>query len=138
MGHGPATSVPERVAWAVELLAPEPDDQILEVGCGPGFAVALVSECLVTGRIIGIDRSTVATERARARNTEPIVAGRAQVEQVELAHIGGRRSPRTWSATGSSSSSPATRIAVPCLSPRHPRHPDALNLQGNNRDAAES
>lgn len=33
---------PERVQWAVRLLGVAPDDEILEIGCGPGVAVSQV------------------------------------------------------------------------------------------------
>jgi len=42
-----AKAVPEHVRWAVERLSPGPDDQLLEIGCGPGVAVALISERLM-------------------------------------------------------------------------------------------
>ena len=28
--------VPPRMIWAVELMDPQPSDNILEIGCGPG------------------------------------------------------------------------------------------------------
>lgn len=77
--------VPARVAWAVELLDVQPDDEILEIGCGPGIAVSLVSDRLTTGTITAIDRSPTGIERTRARNQEHIASGRLEVVQVDLA-----------------------------------------------------
>jgi hypothetical protein len=42
--------VPGRLRWAVELLEVAPDDQLLEIGPGPGVSVALVCERLTGGR----------------------------------------------------------------------------------------
>jgi cyclopropane fatty-acyl-phospholipid synthase-like methyltransferase len=47
----------ERLVWAVEMLAVQPDDHLLGIGCGHGVAVSLVCEQLDTGTITAIDRS---------------------------------------------------------------------------------
>ena len=89
-----SSDVPARIAWAVELLDVGPDDRILEFGCGPGVAVALVCARLGRGRITAIDRSATAIERARARNTAHVASGRADFRQVELARF--QALPRTF------------------------------------------
>ncbi|QXJ22499.1 class I SAM-dependent methyltransferase [Actinomadura graeca] len=77
-------AVPERLAWAVRTLAIEPADEVLEIGCGGGVAVALVCPGLGTGRITAIDRSATQTARAERRNAEDIAAGRAVVRTAAL------------------------------------------------------
>jgi SAM-dependent methyltransferase len=91
-------AAPERVRWAVRSMAPDPDDQLLEIGCGPGVAVSLVCERLAGGRIVAVDRSPTAIERATRRNAEHVVSGRAvlraaALESLEAADLlqGGRR-----------------------------------------------
>ena len=84
-------SVPARLVWAVEMLAPLPDDQVLEIGCGPGVAASLLCERLDGGRLTAIDRSAVAIRRAEARNRDHIAAGRARFEQVALEEMRARR-----------------------------------------------
>ncbi|GAA3928261.1 SAM-dependent methyltransferase [Actinoplanes auranticolor] len=81
--------MPQRLEWAVELLDVRPDDQILEVGCGPGVAVGLVCQRLGRGSVTAIDRSRTAIERASARNAEHVAAGRARFACLELAAAGG-------------------------------------------------
>ena len=78
---------PERVRWAVDLLAPEPNDRVLEVGCGPGYAVALVCMRLTRGTMTAIDRSAIQVARARERNRDCIDAGRARIESAALADL---------------------------------------------------
>jgi protein-L-isoaspartate O-methyltransferase len=77
-------AAPERVRWAVDLIDVRPGDQILEIGCGPGYAVALTCERLTRGTITAIDRSAIAVAHARNRNREWIAAGRARIERTTL------------------------------------------------------
>ena len=81
--------VPDRVAWAVDLLDVAPDDEILEVGCGPGVAVALIAERLDRGHVTAIDRSPTAVARTAGRAAEHMAAGRVVLHQVDLAGFEG-------------------------------------------------
>lgn len=78
------SKVPERIAWAVELLDVQPGDRVLEIGCGPGVAVALVCERLQSGSVTALDRSTLAIARASERNAAHVSAGRASFAQLRL------------------------------------------------------
>ncbi|HEV3504599.1 MAG TPA: hypothetical protein VG637_04850, partial [Actinomycetes bacterium] len=49
-GNLAGTAVPERIRWAVEVLSPAPEDHVLEIGCGPGVAVAAICRRLTGGR----------------------------------------------------------------------------------------
>jgi SAM-dependent methyltransferase len=85
-------AVPERITWAVRVLAPAPDDQLLEIGCGPGVAVAHICEHLAGGQILAIDRSPTAIARATRRNAGCIAAGKAvlrtaAVESLQAADL---------------------------------------------------
>jgi SAM-dependent methyltransferase len=80
-------AVPEHVRWAVERLRPAPDDQLLEIGCGPGVAVALICQRLVGGRIVAIDRSATAISRATRRNADHLAAGKAVLRTVALEEL---------------------------------------------------
>ena len=53
--------VPPRMIWAVELMDPQPGDNILEIGCGPGYGAELVCARLTTGKLFAIDRSSLAS-----------------------------------------------------------------------------
>src|SRR3712207_2960700 len=80
-----ASKPSERFLWAVEVLAPDPADRVLEVGCGHGVAVSLVCERLTSGRIVAIDRSAKMIEIAARRNREHVAAGRAVLQTAALA-----------------------------------------------------
>lgn len=77
-------AVPERVAWAVAALDVQPDDQLLEIGCGRGSAVREVCQRLGNGRITAIDRSATMVRLARERNADHVAAGRAVFQTAAL------------------------------------------------------
>ena|SRR5215211_512729 len=78
------------------MLAVEPDDQLLEIGGGPGVAASLVCERLDCGSLLLIDRSATATERTRRRNPEHVASGRLVLETVD---VGRPRRPTSWLAS---------------------------------------
>jgi SAM-dependent methyltransferase len=85
----PQPPVPARVAWAVELLEVGAADAILELGCGPGVAAALVCDRLAGGRLTAVDRSATAVARTRARNAHHVDAGRLEVVHTTVAALDG-------------------------------------------------
>ncbi|WP_053249855.1 methyltransferase [Ensifer adhaerens] len=74
-----------RIGWAVETIAPQSSERLLEIGCGHGVAVTGVCEKLVDGRIVAIDRSATMIAAAGRRNASHVAAGTAVFETVELA-----------------------------------------------------
>lgn len=87
------TRAAERLVWAVETLAVEPADHLLEIGCGHGVAVSLICEKLVGGKITAIDRSQTMVDMARRRNRAHVSSGKAVLQAVALeqADFGGER-----------------------------------------------
>jgi SAM-dependent methyltransferase len=80
----------DRLQSIVERLDVQPDDRVLEVGCGHGVAATFICERLRAGHLTAIDRSPKMIEAARRRNAAHIGAGRAEflvaaLEDVDLA-----------------------------------------------------
>jgi ubiquinone/menaquinone biosynthesis C-methylase UbiE len=85
--------VSERLVAVVDRLDIQPDDRVLEIGCGHGVAATLVCERLDGGRLTAIDRSPKMIEAARRRNAAHVEAGRAEflVASLEELELGERR-----------------------------------------------
>ena len=76
----------QRNRWVVSLLDVRPTDRVLEIGFGPGLAIAELSRRATGGTVFGIDHSEVMLQRATKRNAAAIRAKhvelvRASVEQ---------------------------------------------------------
>jgi SAM-dependent methyltransferase len=68
-----------RNRWAVDLLDIQPDERVLELGCGPGVALAAIAERVVDGVAVGVDHSPVMIHQARRRNAAAVAAGRVHL-----------------------------------------------------------
>ena len=65
----------ERFLWALSVLSPSPEDQILEIGCGNGILTEQIAHRLDSGCITAIDRSAPSMKQAEKRNAENINEG---------------------------------------------------------------
>jgi ubiquinone/menaquinone biosynthesis C-methylase UbiE len=81
----------ERLRAVVKELDIQPDDRVLEIGCGHGIAATLVCEHFEQGRLT--DRSQKMVDAATVRNAAHIAAGRAEflVASLEDLDLGERR-----------------------------------------------
>lgn len=79
----------QRSLWAVSLLDVQPTDQVLEVGFGPGLAIAELTRRACRGHVYGIDHSDAMVRQTHKRNAAAIRAHR-----VTLLHTSVDRLPR--------------------------------------------
>jgi SAM-dependent methyltransferase len=87
MAHRPSNR--QRSRWAVALLDVRPADRVLEIGFGPGVAIAELARA-GAGHVYGVDHSAVMLRQASKRNAGAIRAGRvtlvnAPVDQLPAA-----------------------------------------------------
>src|SRR5215218_11404640 len=68
-----------RNRWAVQLLDVQPADRVIELGCGPGVAIAALATRAIRGLAVGVDHSQVMIGQARRRNRAAIRAGRVRL-----------------------------------------------------------
>jgi ubiquinone/menaquinone biosynthesis C-methylase UbiE len=80
------------VQLTVETLDPRPSENVLELGFGSGFGLALLSSRVGEGCVCGIDRSSEMVAQARRRNRTAIAAGRMNIIQGSFSHLAWRDS----------------------------------------------
>lgn len=68
-----------RNLWTLQLLDIQPMDWVLEVGFGPGLAVAHAAELATGGKVVGIDHSELMLRQASRRNARAIRARRVEL-----------------------------------------------------------
>jgi SAM-dependent methyltransferase len=68
-----------RNRWAVQLLDVQPSERVIELGCGPGVAIAALATRATRGQVVGVDHSEVMIRQARRRNGAAIRAGRVHL-----------------------------------------------------------
>lgn len=76
-----------RIRWTISLLNIRPDDRLLEVGFGPGFALELVSSITSEGFIAGVDHSEVMVRQAGKRNAKAIRDGRVVLRLGSVSNL---------------------------------------------------
>lgn len=81
VGHLMALQHRTLTEWAIDRMRVRPYDRVLDVGCGGGMALRLLSRRAWDGRVIGVDYSPDMVEQARARNAEAVRRGRVEVHQ---------------------------------------------------------
>jgi ubiquinone/menaquinone biosynthesis C-methylase UbiE len=74
-----------RNTWVVSLLDVRSADRVLEIGFGPGIAIAELSRRIgASGHVYGIDHSDVMVRQATKRNAAAIRAGRVTLAQASV------------------------------------------------------
>lgn len=73
--------------WLVDLLDLAPQSRILEVGFGPGVALAALLARAPDGFVAGIDVSDLMVQQARTRHAEAVAAGRLDVRRGDAAAL---------------------------------------------------
>lgn len=73
-----------RIEAAVDRMKLQPDDVVLEIGCGHGVAVDLICRRLLRGKVVAIDRSPKMIAAAVRRNATHVGSGRAEFHVADL------------------------------------------------------
>ncbi len=80
-GHRPLTN------WATSFMNIQPDDRVLDVGCGSGVAIKLIAQIAVEGFVAGVDYSEEMVQQALRRNAAAVQAGRVEIRHSNVAAL---------------------------------------------------
>lgn len=83
----------QRNKWAVSLLDVRPADRVLEIGFGPGVAIAELAGRATRGHVYGIDHSEAMVRQARRRNAAAVRAHRVHLSQASVDRLPGFDEP---------------------------------------------
>src|SRR5215218_1917009 len=83
----------QRNRWAVSLLDVQPSDRVLEIGFGPGVAIAELASRATRGQVYGIDHSTVMVGQASRRNAAAIRAHRVLLAHASVEELSSFEDP---------------------------------------------
>ncbi len=64
---------------AIEMLKPDADARVLEIGFGPGVAIRKLCEAMPGGKVCGVDPSKVMVRQAIRRNRSSVLRGQADL-----------------------------------------------------------
>ena len=75
----------QRNSVALDVLAVQPGNHVLEIGFGPGVTIARLAELVGEGAVAGVDASRVMAEQARRRNAARIRQGKVDLRHGSVA-----------------------------------------------------
>src|SRR5688572_1063806 len=73
--------------WMVDCLDVGPDDRVLDVGCGPGLAVATAAALVPGGCVVGVDASPTMVRQAWRRNRHAVAQGRVEIRCADATRL---------------------------------------------------
>jgi trans-aconitate methyltransferase len=76
-----------RARWVLSLLEVAPQENVLDVGCGPGYSTGLIARKLTSGKIVAVDRSALMTHVTWRRLRRHVRAGRLTLICADVAQL---------------------------------------------------
>ncbi|MEV1244526.1 class I SAM-dependent methyltransferase [Nonomuraea sp. NPDC050022] len=83
----------QRNIWAVRLLDVQPTDRVLEIGFGPGIAIAEFAARATQGHVFGVDHSQAMVRRATRHNAAAVRARRVHLTCASVERLPGFGGP---------------------------------------------
>ncbi|MFD5745770.1 class I SAM-dependent methyltransferase [Streptomyces sp. NPDC127033] len=73
--------------WAIEHMGVRRSERVLDIGCGGGMAVKLLSERASQGFVAGVDYAPEMVRQSVRRNVDGVAAGRVEFKQGDAGEL---------------------------------------------------
>lgn len=80
-GHRPLSR------WTIELMSIQPDDFVLDIGCGGGIAIKEIAKIAINGFVAGVDYSTIMVQQALKCNATAVQAARVVIRYGNISEL---------------------------------------------------
>ena len=73
--------------WTVELMNIQPDDSVLDIGCGGGVAIKEIAKIAASGFVAGVDYSDIMVRQALRHNAAAVGAMRVAIKNGSISNL---------------------------------------------------
>lgn len=73
--------------WTIALMNIQPDDFVLDIGCGAGMAIKEVAKIATNGAVAGVDYSTIMVQQALKCNVAAVRAMRVVIKHGNISKL---------------------------------------------------
>ena len=77
----------KKTKWGLNKLAIKKDSKILDIGCGGGNIISLLSNVISEGKIYGIDYSLECVKTTKKNNQRHVESGVVEVKEASVSNI---------------------------------------------------
>ena len=80
-GHKPLSR------WAIELMNIQPNDSVLDIGCGGGMAIKEIAKIATSGAVAGVDYSEIMVGQALKHNAAAVRARHVVIKYGNISKL---------------------------------------------------
>jgi ubiquinone/menaquinone biosynthesis C-methylase UbiE len=73
--------------WTIELMSIQPDDFVLDIGCGGGVAIGEIAKIATNGFVAGVDYSEIMVRQALKYNSAAVCEMRVAVKNGSISNL---------------------------------------------------
>lgn len=73
--------------WTIELMKIQPDDFVLDIGCGGGMAIKEITKIATNGFVAGVDYSETMVKQALKHNAAAVCATRVEIKNGSISNL---------------------------------------------------